>query len=321
MRVDLTTITHDLPVHVTSVSAIDMEPDLVEGIAAATAAIDDEPGSLRLTGAPPAEWMTSVDHVIDAARGVIVRVHRVTDAPTDRTRPCLFSIHGGGYVFGDRSMDDALHARLCRELDLVGVAVEYRLAPDCPYPGPLQDCLDALEWVIEHADEFGIDRDRIGIYGASAGGGLAAALALAWRDARAHPILFQALMAPMIDDRRITPSSRLDGLAVWPREANEAGWRAYLGERFGADELPTYAAAARAQNLAGLPPTYVAVGALDGFRDEDIDYATRLAQAGVATELHVYPGGPHGYGLVPSADVSRRSSRDLTDWLRRQFTR
>ncbi len=266
----------------------------------------------------PASAVRSTDHVVDADRGVVVRIHRHPDGGAE-TLPCLFTIHGGGYVTGSRVMDDPMHHALCGPLGVVGASVEYRLAPECPYPGPLEDCYDALAWVVDHADEVGVDPARLGIYGASAGGGLAAALALLVRDRDEFDLRFQVLMCPMLDDRQLTPSSRLDGLPIWNREANEFGWRAYLGARYGADDLAPYAAPARARDLAGLPPAYVAVGGVDGFRDENIDYAMRLNQAGVPCELHVYPGGPHGYQMFLDSAVAVRSGRDLRDWLGRQL--
>jgi acetyl esterase/lipase len=215
-------------------------------------------------------------------------------------------------------MDDQLFDRWCPPLGIVGVSVEYRLAPEHPYPAPLDDCYAALAWTFEHADELGIDRERIGIGGISAGGGLAAALALLARDRGELSPSFQLLDCPMIDDRQSTSSMQLDGLYVWSRESNEFGWRSYLGDLYGSPDLPPYAAAARATDLTGLPPAFVSVGAIDGFRDEDIDYATRLNQAGVPCELHVYPGLPHGYGLVPEAAMVRRARQDVDDWLGRQ---
>lgn len=153
----------------------------------------------------------------------------------------------------------------------------------------------------------------------SAGGGLAAAVALRARDDGGPSLAFQLLDSPMLDDRQRTPSSRADGLAVWSRDSNAFGWRSYLGALHGADEVPAHAAPARAADLSGLPPTLVLVGAVDGFRDEDVDYATRLAQAGVATELHVYPGAPHGFSRFPDVAVSRQAAADVLRWLARRF--
>jgi acetyl esterase/lipase len=192
------------------------------------------------------------------------------------------------------------------------------LAPETAYPGPLDDCYAGLRWTHEHAGELGIAQDRIGISGVSAGGGLAAALALLARDRGEVPVAFQLLECPMIDDRQTTSSSQLDGLPIWSREANEFGWRSYLGDLYGGD-VPAYAAAAHAADLSGLPPALVIVGGADGFRDEDIEYALRLNQAGVPTELHVLPGAPHGVQMFADSTVARRWNRLVTEWLEQRL--
>jgi acetyl esterase/lipase len=225
-------------------------------------------------------------------------------------------------VIGSNVMEDPLFDVLCPRLDVVGVSVEYRLAPETPYPGPLEDCYQGLRWTHEHAAELGIDPDRIGVRGVSAGGGLAAALALLARDRGEVPVAFQLLDSPMLDDRQRTASSRQDGLPVWSRGSNTFGWRSYLGELYGRDDVPATAAPARADDLSGLPPAFVSVGAVDGFRDEDVDYALRLNQAGVPAELHVYPGACHGFNLLaPDAPVSKQCNRDAEEWLRGQLRR
>lgn len=261
------------------------------------------------------------DHTVpdspDPDHPVVVRVHRAHNTPGPL--PAILSIHGGGYVVGSYDMDDGVFDRLCPMLECVGVSVEYRLAPETPYPGPIEDCYAALRWTHEHAEELGIDPERIGIAGTSAGGGLAAALAILARDRGEVPVAFQLLECPMVDDRQVTASSQLDGLKVWSRESNTFGWRSYLGDLYGTDDVPGTAAPAREADLQGLPPAYVAVGAADGFRDEDVDYATRLNQAGVPTELHVYPGVPHGVGMFVGTTWAERWQRDVDDWLRRQL--
>jgi acetyl esterase/lipase len=199
------------------------------------------------------------------------------------------------------------------------VSVEYRLAPETPFPGPLEDCYLGLKWTFEHHRELGIDPGHIGIGGTSAGGGLAAALALLARDRGEVPLRFQLLDCPMLDDRQITPSSQQDGLHIWNRDSNAFGWRSYLGDLYGTPQVPAYAAAARATDVSGLPPAYVCVGAVDGFRDEDIEYATRLNQAGVATELHVYAGVPHGVMLFAGTPVARRYQQGIDEWVGRQL--
>jgi acetyl esterase/lipase len=272
---------------------------------------------------PPSDTVERIDHVVPADEvsgepSVPLRVHRVRGE--HGVLPGVYSMHGGGYVIGSYTMDDPRFEAWCPELGLVGVSVEYRLAPDTPYPGPLEDCYRGLVWTYEHADELGIDPTCIGVMGISAGGGLAAALALLARDRGEVTVAFQLLDSPMLDDRQLTPSSREDGLAVWTRNSNEFGWRAYLGDLYGRDDVPPTAAPARATDLSGLPPAFVSVGAVDGFRDEDIEYARRLNQAGVPAELHVYPGACHGFNVIaPDAAVSKQSLHNMHDWLRGQL--
>jgi acetyl esterase/lipase len=245
-----------------------------------------------------------------------VRVTAPPDAREDR--PCIYWIHGGGYILGTGLGPDARINQWVEDLDCVVVSIEYRLAPEHPYPAPLDDCYAGLAWTAAHADELGIDPSRIAIAGASAGAGLAAGLGLLARDRGEISPSFQLLIYPMIDDRMTTASSNIVGAPIWSRDANVLGWSCYLGCEPGADDVPAYAAAARAGDLAGLPPTWIGVGSLDVFRDEDIDYAMRLLAAGVPTELHVYPGAPHGFDtLMPSTGVARRCRRDMEDALRR----
>jgi len=270
---------------------------------------------------PPFEPSGKVRHseiTVAAPDGhpVPLRVH--TPEGLSAPRPCVYAIHGGGYVMGSYDMLDRVFDEWCPALDVVGVSVEYRLAPESPYPIPLEDCYAGLAWVHANAGELGVDPGRIGIQGTSAGGGLAAALALLARDRGEVPVAFQVLECPMIDDRLHTPSSNLERLQVWSRDSNVYGWSAYLGDRYGTDDVPYTAAPARAEDLTGLPPAIVCVGGADGFRDEDVLYALRLMQAGVPTELHVYPGAPHGAQIVPTAPAARQWWRDVTEWLARQ---
>ncbi|HWE55292.1 MAG TPA: alpha/beta hydrolase [Acidimicrobiales bacterium] len=262
-----------------------------------------------------------VDHTIPGPPGdpdIIVRVH--TPKGLTGPAPCIYSIHGGGYVLGSREMDDIRFDVLSTRLGAIGVSVEYRLAPETPYPGPLEDCYAGLQWVHRHAEELRIDRARIGISGASAGGGLAAALALLARDRGELPVSFQLLAYPMIDDRQTTPSSGWD-VPIWNPGSNTFGWQAYLGDRYGSADIPYTAAPARATDLSGLPPALVFVGTLDGFCDEDVDYATRLWQAGVPTELHVYPGAPHGFdAFADGSELARRCHRHVQEWLTTALT-
>jgi acetyl esterase/lipase len=273
-------------------------------------------------GALPVELSDKVerkDYVVPGDPDVVIRVHRPVGV--SGPLPCFYAIHGGGYVLGSYAMDDARFDAWCPEFQCVGVSVEYRLAPETPYPGPLEDCYLGLKWVYDHHDEIGVDPGHIGIGGVSAGGGLAAGLALLARDRGEVPLRFQLLDCPMLDDRQTTPSSQLDGLHVWNRHSNTFGWRAYLGDLYGTADVPAYAAAARATDLAGLPPAYVCVGGVDGFRDEDILYATRLNQAGVPADLHVYSGAPHGVMMFTDSPVAKRYAQGTNAWVGQQLRR
>ncbi|HWI10262.1 MAG TPA: alpha/beta hydrolase [Burkholderiaceae bacterium] len=258
-------------------------------------------------------------HVPGPADGPAVRVLIYAPAAAATARPALLHIHGGGYVVGAPEMDDGRNKALAAELDCVVVSVDYRLPPEFPFPAPIEDCHAVLTWLFRQASELGVDPKRIGVYGESAGGGLAAALALLARDRESVPIAFQLLIYPMLDDRTcVVDPHPLVGEFIWPRPANAFGWRCLLGQAPGAKGVSAYASAARASSLAGLPPTFIGVGALDLFLDENIDYARRLTQAGVPTELHVYPGAYHGFEmLAPEARVSRQFERDLRHALRK----
>jgi acetyl esterase/lipase len=264
----------------------------------------------------PSGLVESADHTVPES-DLVVRVYRPVG--NDGALPAVYAIHGGGYILGTYEMMDATFDRWCARLGCVGLSIEYRLAPETPYPGPLEDCYAGLAWAIDNHEQLGIDPRCVGIQGTSAGGGLAAALALLVRDRGEIDLAFQVLECPMIDDRFVTSSCNLDRLAVWSRESNEFGWKSYLGDLYGRDDVPYTAAPARATDLRGLPPAIVCVGGADGFRDEDVDYALRLAQAGVPTELHVYPGAPHGAQLVPDSPAARQWARDVEDWIRRQI--
>jgi acetyl esterase/lipase len=207
----------------------------------------------------------------------------------------------------------------CRWLGCVCVSVEYRLAPEVPYPGPLDDCEEGLRFIVEHAHELQMDPQRVGVGGRSAGGALAAALALRWRAGADVPLAFQYLEYPMLDDRGLTVSSQLEGLPIWTRESNAFGWRSYLGDRYGTDDVPADAAPARVDELSGLPSTFIGVSTADCLRDESIDFAARLCRAAVPTELHVNAGAVHGFDMFADTAVARTAARDSADWLARQF--
>ncbi len=238
-------------------------------------------------------------------------------AHTTDPRPIVYNIHGGGMVAGSHRLGIPLD--WAEELGLVMVSVGYRLAPEHPHPAPVEDCYAGLLWTAEHAKEIGGDPNRIVLAGGSAGGGLAAAVALLARDRKGPRAIGQVLMCPMLDDRNDTPSAhQMAGLGVWDRTSNETGWRALLGEACGSADVSPYAAPARADDLSGLPPAFIDVGSAETFRDEDVAYASRIWQAGGIAELHVWPGGFHGFdGLVPQAALSMDARAARLRWLRR----
>ncbi|MBR7828302.1 alpha/beta hydrolase [Actinospica sp. MGRD01-02] len=268
--------------------------------------------TLRSSGTPTG----TVEHLNRHAPGdpdVAVRLHR--ERGTTLPRPCLISIHGGGYVIGSHLGEDGRFDRWCTTLACVGISVGYRLAPETPYPGPLEDCYTALRWAHRNAPELGIDPTRIGVIGGSAGGGLAAGLTLLARDRGEIPISFQVLNYPMLDDRLPAESSRA-GAPLWGPATNQYGWHSYLGPYRSAPDVPGYAVPARARDLTGLPPAFVSVGNLDGLLDEDLEYARRLIAAGVPTDLHVFADGPHAFdSMLPEAAITARARRTLEDWL------
>ncbi|MEM6710200.1 MAG: alpha/beta hydrolase [Pseudomonadota bacterium] len=225
------------------------------------------------------------------------------------SRGAYLHIHGGGYILGAADDADAMNIALAAALDIVVLSVDYRLAPEAPIPAPLEDCYGGLAWLHEHAERLGVDRNRIAIGGESAGGGLAAALAILARDRGEYRICHQHLTYPMLDNRTGTPGHEGDPLVgefVWTRDFNQFGWQSYLGDAAAvAPQVP-----ARLERFEGLPPTWLLTAALDLFRDENIDYAQRLLKAGVATELVLYPGACHGFQMVTDAALSKRYLRD-----------
>jgi acetyl esterase/lipase len=233
--------------------------------------------------------------------------------------PVLYHTHGGGMIIGT-ARDGLVEALdLAAPLGAAVVSVEYRLAPETPHPGPIEDCYAGLAWTADNSAELGIDPDRIVLIGGSAGGGLAAALGLLARDRRGPALFGQLLMYPMLDDRNDTGSAQQMAVGrTWNRSDNEVGWTALLGAARGGPDVSPYAAPARAEDLSGLPPTFIEVGSADTFRDEDVDYAARIWQAGGVAELHVWPGGFHGYeGMAPHAKISKATVAARADWLRR----
>ena len=229
----------------------------------------------------------------------------------------LLWMHGGGLISGHPAMDDGICAALARDLDLVVVSVRYRLAPRHPYPAAIDDCVEGWEWLRRSARDLGIDPTRVVVAGQSAGAGLAACLAQRILDAGSGPPAAQVLFCPMLDDRTAT-RYELDGIdhPLWNNRSNRAAWEWYLGRPAGLSAAPPYAVAARREDLAGLPPTWITVGDIDLFFDEDRRYADRLQEAGVACRLHISPHAPHSFqSLVPDAELSRRLFLSLYEFL------
>jgi acetyl esterase/lipase len=247
---------------------------------------------------------------------IMLRIYR-PDLPSSTA--AIYDVHGGGFTNGDVTLDHARNVTFARELGVVVVSVEYRLAPETPFPGPLEDVYAGLVWTAKHADELGIDPQRIVIHGASAGGGLCAGLALLARDRGGPHIAFQYLGVPELDDRLTTPSmTAFVDTPIWNRPSAEVSWDAYLGPGLrGTDAVSQYAAPARATDLTGLPPAYISVMEFDPLRDEGIAYALALLTAGVTVELHLFPGTFHGSGMVQHAAITLREQAEQIAVLRK----
>ena len=218
--------------------------------------------------------------------------------------PAIYHIHGGGMVAGVPETMLEAFLPYVYEVGAVLTSIDYRLAPEHPHPAPIADCYAGLRWLAENALAYDVDPARVMIAGSSAGGGLAAATALMARDRGFPSLTHQILLSPMLDDRCDTPSSRmLVGEGLWDRYENEFGWTALLGDRRGRPDVSPYASPSRADNLSGLPRTFISIGSADTFRDEAMDYAKRLSQAGVSVDFHLWGGGFHGFDLlqVPTA--------------------
>jgi triacylglycerol lipase len=277
---------------------------------------------LPLPPVEPNEVTLRLDAVPGPDGAPDVGVHIYTPAANAEPLGCIFHIHGGGFVGGSARELEFLHRPLCAELNCVIISTDYRLAPETVFPGAIDDIYAALAWTFAHAADLGVDPARIGVMGESAGGGYAAALALMARDRGDFRLAFQHLIYPMLDDRTcVGEPPGVAGQFVWPASSNHFGWSSLLGHAPGIDGVSPYAAPGRAVDLAGLPPAFISTGALDLFVDEDIDYARRLNRAGVATELHVYPGAFHGFDLVPDAAIAIAARRDSRAALRRFLER
>ena len=245
-----------------------------------------------------------------------------TPASAPASRPALVYLHGGGFFCNDHrtGLDQVLET--AERFAATLISIGYRLAPEHPYPAQVNDAYAGLLWAADHADELGIDPERIVVAGPSAGGGLSAALALTVRDKGGPRLLGQLLMAPMLDDRNDSASAmQMDGIEFWNRSYNLFGWSSLLGARQGGADVPQYAAPARATDLAGLPPAFLDVGSAECLRDEVLGYANRIWQAGGRAELHVWPGGIHAFDReVPEARISKAAVAARRNWLERLLT-
>jgi len=270
---------------------------------------------------PPRDDVAMEDRAIAGlgdAPEVPIRIYRPFEASGD-PRPGFLEIHGGGFILGNIEMMDGWCQMIAAEVDAVVVSVEYRLAPEHPFPAGVEDCYAALCWVHEHAEELGIDPARIAIGGQSAGGGLAAGLALMARDKGGPSICYQLLEIPELDDRLDTPSMlAFQDTPFWNRPNAVSSWQHYLGPNH-EGEPSIYAAPARAKDLSGLPPSYVSTMEFDPLRDEGLRYAMGMLAAGVSVELHNYAGTFHGSAFLPEAEPTRRNTEEIVQILRRRL--
>ncbi|MFJ6616589.1 alpha/beta hydrolase [Kitasatospora sp. NPDC091335] len=272
-------------------------------------------------GTPDDPSVVTEEHRVSRPDGpdVPVRLLRPTAAPGPL--PVMLWFHGGGQVLGFAAQDDPWLKRLSSRLGCAVAAVDYRLAPETPSPGAAEDGFAAYRWLGREAGVLGLDGARIGIAGQSGGGGIAAATALLVRDRGGAAPLFQSLTYPMLDDRNLTASSHeITDIGIWDRSTNILAWQTILGDRAGTDEVSPYSAPSRADDLGSLPPTFIAVGELDCFRDEDLDYATRLRAHGVPVEMHLYPGAYHAFDLfAPESQLAATFQQTWFSYLARKF--
>jgi acetyl esterase/lipase len=296
--------------------------------------------SPELPRPPAGDWQTRraiIERALDRAATALVPIKAIkvdqltTTAPDGAPLPLvLYSradtsppgsaalfLHGGGMITGWHRSYDMLARKYVASSGVPLLAVHYRVAPEYPYPTPVEDCYAALLWLVKHAADLGIDPTRIAVMGGSAGGGLAAGVTLLTRDRGGPSLAQQLLFSPMLDDRTATIGPRPHPFLTWDYDDNITGWSAFLGDMAGSEDISPYAAPARADELSNLPPAYIDVGGLDIFADEDLTYARRLVATGVPTEFHLHAGAPHGFEIfAPHTDVARRATDDRLRRLR-----
>lgn len=273
----------------------------------------DSAGRFVNLGEPP---IAATVRTARRADGSAIELYHFDPQPDAATRrAALYHVHGGGMILGSAQDMQFGPSSMAAALQIPVISVEYRLAPETPFPGPQQDCLDGLAWLAANAAELGIDPARIAIVGESAGGGLAAATALMARDTAGPKLAAQVLIYPMLDHRTGSEAcrwkNRSTGEWVWTRSANRFGWEALRGDYPADDARKGWFSPALADDLSGLPPTLLLTGSLDLFFDEDLDYARRLVDAGVPVELHSYPGAIHAFNMMAEAAISRAFARDM----------
>ena len=270
-------------------------------------------------GAVDAAGAVHHEHVLTRDDGAQLAVSVFQRRDRTAAGPGILYLHGGGMVFGSRFGGVQAYLPFVASHGAVVVAVDYRLAPDHPDPIPVEDCSATLQWMHDHAEELGIDVDQMMIAGQSAGAGLAAGVCLLARERGGPAVIGQVLQSPMLDDRDETVSTRqIDGIGVWDRQSNRMAWTALLGDRRGGPDVAASAAPARATDLAGLPPAFISVGSAEVFRDEAVAYASRIWESGGVAELHVWPGGFHGFeNFAARTGLAKAAAAARDGWVRR----
>lgn len=269
---------------------------------------------IRLTPSPKTLEGILVENVFIAGQDNRTKVRLRVYKPKSMSAPMpvLIWLHGGGYIMGNPEMDDRSCAEYVRELGITVVSVDYRCAPNHPFPAGLDDSYAALQWVVSHSKELGVDTSRIAVGGNSAGGGVAAALSQLAHDRQEVKVVFQLLVYPMLDDRTVLRADIDDSNNItWNQKSNRYGWESYLGKQCGADDVPAYSVPARRADLSGLPKAWIGVGTLDIFHDEDVAYAQRLKACGIECEIDIVSGAFHGFDVfdpqVPIVQAFRKA--------------